>query len=74
MTCLMICPRCNKSREFYEVRERDPKTKKYWVITRCQKCAYNADIKEGTSVTRVAKVIYPPTERDNRDPDGGWAI
>lgn len=63
MIYTMICPKCEKSREFYEVKECDPVTKKHWTITRCRKCAYNADIIEGTYEISPTKV--------KADPDGG---
>jgi hypothetical protein len=65
MTYTMICPKCVKSREFYEVREQDPKTKKFWMVTRCRVCAFNIDIVESKLETRIAKTKPEP-------PSGPW--
>ncbi len=41
-----ICPKCQRSALVSERVENDKKTKKFWKITYCAKCAYNYDLEE----------------------------
>lgn len=62
----MVCPGCNRRVEPIYVFERDPKSKKSWLITKCpyERCGFNIDLELYTGQRKKRP-------EDNKREEGG---